>query len=759
MTLLASNGLRRAVLVGASLLTASCILPKLSKVDDAGAGGEKAENPAAAGVGGQAAAGAAGAGNSVLNGSPRLLQQYAIDKLDLLLMIDNSLGMADKQRLLNEAVTKLLVRAATEAPAFNDIHVGVITSSLGSHGSPDAHDICATLGDDDHAHLLGEVRDLKFTTWNHSGFLAWDPRGRLSPVGESKLPLLTDAAAAMIDEVGEQGCGFEASLEAWYRFLVDPEPPSQIVVEGNLSHPSGVDQALLDQRAAFLRPDSALAIVMVSDENDCSIVDQGYGWLVSHVAPMYRSTSQCALNANDPCCQSCAEQTANAGCPTLTSDSECTKGSALSLADEDALNLRCWDQKRRFGLDLLYPVTRYVDALVSPTVPRASDNQLVQNPLFAHPAGMAGRDPRAISLMGVLGVPWQDLADDGSLKGAGLHYLTASELEARGRWKVIAGDPSVSPPRAPRDPFMVETPADRTTLPRVPPSNPITFDALDAADEQNPRANAINGHEQVNVGNSDLQYACIFPLAEPRVCNEAAFEAGQGCDCFQDDVVFNRPLCQSPVGGAPAGTTQYYAKAYPGIRELEVLRGIGERAVVTSICPKVLDPHAADYGYDPAMDALLARVHDSAAGCLATALPSNADGTVPCRVYSVSLRNVGGCDCGSAAEVELGEDKTQQVLSELESKGVCGDSVGTTCGTLCTCEVPQLSGDALDSCQHDPRLAANLTGFCYLNAMSNEPNVGSAELIDGCPENDKRLLRFAGDFAPLGTYQLLSCEP
>ena len=27
---------------------------------------------------------------------------------------------------------------------------------------------------------------------------------------------------------GENGCGYEASLEAWYRFLVDPEPPSAV---------------------------------------------------------------------------------------------------------------------------------------------------------------------------------------------------------------------------------------------------------------------------------------------------------------------------------------------------------------------------------------------------------------------------------------------------------------------------------------------------------------------------------------------------
>ena len=32
----------------------------------------------------------------------------------------------------------------------------------------------------------------------------------------------------------------------------------------------------------------------------------------------------------------------------------------------DALNLRCYEQKRRIGIDFLYPVRRYIDALNEP---------------------------------------------------------------------------------------------------------------------------------------------------------------------------------------------------------------------------------------------------------------------------------------------------------------------------------------------------------------------------------------------------------
>src|SRR5262245_55655224 len=50
----------------------------------------------------------------------------ALHKLDLLLMVDNSLNTAEKQRLLNDAVTWLLAGNEADAPALSadDIHVG-----------------------------------------------------------------------------------------------------------------------------------------------------------------------------------------------------------------------------------------------------------------------------------------------------------------------------------------------------------------------------------------------------------------------------------------------------------------------------------------------------------------------------------------------------------------------------------------------------------------------------------------------------------
>jgi len=84
-------------------------------------------------------------------------------------------------------------------------------------------------------------------------------------------------------------------------------------------------------------------------------------------------------------------------------------------------------------------------------------------------------------------------------------------------------------------------------------------------------ADPISGHEwdpsKAAPPNSDLQYACTFPLPAPRVCTEAA-----DCDCFSGDLpAASNPLCQN---GNAFTTSQRGAKGYPGLRELQVLQGL-----------------------------------------------------------------------------------------------------------------------------------------------------------------------------------------
>ena len=518
----------------------------------------------------------------------------ALHKLDLLLMIDNSLGMGEKQRLLQDAVSRMLGPDGAALSA-NDVHVGVVTSSLGSFGAAGAKDVCVSAEDNDHAWLLGSLRP-GLETFQGSGFLAW------APDVEAERATALAQLEPMLEAVGERGCGYEASLEAWFRFLVDPEPPGSVAVPaGNAqSVVLDVDATVLAQRAAFLRPDSVLAIVMLSDENDCSVVSEGYGWLTARAAPMYRSTSACQANPNDKCCQACAETTANAGCPAIGSDPACAGGNTLPVQDDD-LNLRCWDQKRRFGFELLYPIERYRDALARRTVLQRSTGLPVANPIFDGQQ----RHPSQVILTGIVGVPWQDVADKASLSGAGLTLLTGAQLLKEKRWDVMLGDPAASPPVQATDAFMVETTIERGILLSTR-NNPITGDVIVPSTSLDPRANAINGHE-TDTYNRNLQAACIFPLATPRVCDQAAFDADVGCRCFQEDLVYNDPMCQPPGGGQPT-TTQHFEAAYPGVRHLQLLKALGDNAVTASICPKVFEPDHPDFGYRPAMRALSQRI-------------------------------------------------------------------------------------------------------------------------------------------------------
>ena len=697
---------------------------------------------------------APGAGGTPPAWTVDAFRQTAITKVDLLLTLDNSISMADKQALLAEAVPLLVQRLITAGSAVDpvsDVHVGVITSSLGSHGASDPKDVCVDPEDDDHAHLLGKLRGLP-GTWRDEGFLAWDLRSEQKPPGDRDPEVFADKLRRQVRAAGEHGCGYEATLESWYRFLVDPEPPASVVVTDGISAPRGVDKEILQQRAAFLRPDSLVAIIMLSDENDCSLRDDGQAWLASRALRLWRSTAACAKDANAKCCFSCAAMPPS-GCPSPAKDVECSKGPLEG--GEDDLNLRCWQQKRRFGFNFLYPTRRYSDALRSATVMSAS-GKIAQNPLFAAPKGFLARDPSLIYLAGIVGVPWQDIADEQSLSGPGLRYLTAGELENRGRWDVILGDPEASPPVLPADPFMVETTTDRTDL-SISQNNPIvSSERLVSASSDNPRANTINGHEQKDVSHSDLQYACTFPLDEPRRCDQAALDANQGCDCFAEDSVYNRPICQPPGGGAP-DIMQRAAKAYPGLRHLQVLKEAGDSAIVASICPKVLDRTDEDYGYNPAVEALIDRVTGIVdRRCLPRSLPLDEQGRVPCEVVQAFPTLSGGCDCVSLGLAELADPTlADAVQGELVSLGQCG-SADPKCAGVCRCQLPQFEGVQLVECQNSFEFA-NATGFCYIAAAPGEPFVGNEAFVKDCPPDNRRDLRFLGGAPKSQLFTLLAC--
>jgi len=584
-------------------------------------------------------------------------------KLDLLLEIDNSRSMADKQAVLAEVLPDLVGElvnpkcidptapdetwkwqtpagpndpcpsglARLRQPVF-DVHVGVITTSIGGHGAdacPDSETFscpggAANKSNDDHGHLVSRLDPCgggKVATYQDKGFLAWDPKAQLTPPGESEIgalnvdvatgavstatPGLVPSLKDLVLGVGQIGCGYEATLESWYRFLVDPTPYQTIAVDTNQkAQPMGIDDVLLQQRADFLRSDSLLAIVMLTDENDCSIKEYGQFYFAAQQRQPFnpnesfylpKPRSECATNPNDLCCRSCGQD--QSGCPA---DPNCT-GSLDAMTDD--VNLRCWDQKRRFGIDFLYPIDRYVTGLTQPIVPDRQGN-MVPNPIFSvldPSAGTGVRDPSLVYLAAVVGVPWQDIARDPADLKKGYKntaQLAAVDSKNHTTWDYVVGDPSQYV--APLDPHMWEWDAPRSG------TNPITGDTIAPPSKTEGGTDALNGHEftpgtkmGVQTVPDELMYACIFELQTPRDCTDPTLAA---CDCT--DPLNDNPLCAD--NGAKGRTLQTHAKGYPGIRPLSLIKALGPQGVVGSICPRQLDDlAAADFGYRPFVSALM----------------------------------------------------------------------------------------------------------------------------------------------------------
>src|SRR5262249_13292315 len=157
---------------------------------------------------------------------------------------------------------------------------------------------------------------------------------------DNQASAVTTKLTELVKGVGEQGCGFESQLESIYRFLVDPAPYASIGVVDGKATPTGVDPIVIQQRADFLRPDSALVVLLFSDENDCSTREGGQYFLAGQGTSLDgkgafhlpHPRSECAVDPKDPCCVSCG-QTTPTGCPPSQADPACQQG-ALSDVDD-----------------------------------------------------------------------------------------------------------------------------------------------------------------------------------------------------------------------------------------------------------------------------------------------------------------------------------------------------------------------------------------------------------------------------------------
>lgn len=174
--------------------------------------------------------------------------------VDVLLVVDDSSGMAAKQAKLADALPALVERLAARPGGLPDLHLGVVTTDLGTAGSASATPAPAfgTIGN---GGCAGTGRAGALQTFGVAvtgAFVSDVAAGDGSRVRNYTGDLAT-VAGSIVRGAGEGGCGFEQPLGAM-RAALGP----------------------LAANAGFLRADAALAVLVLSDEDDCSVASTAF---------------------------------------------------------------------------------------------------------------------------------------------------------------------------------------------------------------------------------------------------------------------------------------------------------------------------------------------------------------------------------------------------------------------------------------------------------------------------------------------------
>jgi hypothetical protein len=177
-------------------------------------------------------------------------------KVDILVVVDNSGSMKEEQAALvanfPTLIDELMNPTDPANHAVTDLSVGVVTTDMGSFGY--ALNTCNNgalgyLGGDDGCFRNTGSVEVGGCLSSYPLFLQ---RNGLNAGSYPLAQMGTDFRC--IATLGTNGCGAEQQMEAARRALVDQ---------------TGVGRC----NAGFLRPDSILAVLWVTDEEDCSVAD------------------------------------------------------------------------------------------------------------------------------------------------------------------------------------------------------------------------------------------------------------------------------------------------------------------------------------------------------------------------------------------------------------------------------------------------------------------------------------------------------
>ncbi len=198
------------------------------------------------GSGGQAG-GTGGTGGSGGSGANTFTATFSgnAPNVDVLFMIDDSSSMRNMQQKLYAQIPTF-VQTLQALPAPPGLHVGVVSSDMGAPGDLTTSIGCTATGDQGQLQYSSKGTCTSTSLYTTATFIS----------DADMMPNYSDANLAdvlqCIVPLGDTGCGFEQQL-------------------GSIDRALGADGSPVPfTNANFLRPDASLAIVMLTNEDDCS---------------------------------------------------------------------------------------------------------------------------------------------------------------------------------------------------------------------------------------------------------------------------------------------------------------------------------------------------------------------------------------------------------------------------------------------------------------------------------------------------------
>ena len=217
------------------------------------------------------------------------IQQTGTTKVDILFVVDNSNSMQEEQSVLSDQIVLMAQelinptdRGPETPPSVEDLHIGIVTTDMGTHGYTIMTCNNPMNGDNGVLQARGRLEGCQPSysapdcsraecPWlTHS--IDWPDNGS----DPANPPIWDDFGC--IATLGTGGCGFEQQLEA------------SLVAVSAQAEPGRPNEG-------FLRDDSLIAVVYVTDEDDCSTANgEMFNPTRDDFGPM---NVRCALNPGE----------------------------------------------------------------------------------------------------------------------------------------------------------------------------------------------------------------------------------------------------------------------------------------------------------------------------------------------------------------------------------------------------------------------------------------------------------------------------